>query len=68
MMQARGAACRRGAARSPADAAARFPQLIVAPLMLAVIWDGLFGKMHPLDMPKLLDAHLELLSGRRTKQ
>ena len=50
------------------DAAARFPQLIVAPLMLAVIWDGLFGKMHPLDMPKLLDAHLELLSGRRTKQ
>lgn len=48
------------------DAAARFPQLIVAPLMLAVIWDGLFGKMHPLDMPKLLDAHLELLSGRRT--
>ncbi len=50
------------------DAAARFPQLIVAPLMLAVIWDGLFGKMHPLDMPKLLDAHLELLSGRRTGQ
>ena len=48
------------------DAAAHFPQLIVAPLMLAVIWDGLFGKMHPLDMPKMLDAHLELLSGRRT--
>ena len=50
------------------DAAARFPQLIVAPLMLAVIWDGLFGKMHPLDMPKMLEAHLELLSGRRIKQ
>jgi AcrR family transcriptional regulator len=50
------------------DAAARFPQLIVAPLMLAVIWDGLFGKMHPLDMPNLLEAHLELLSGRRTGQ
>jgi AcrR family transcriptional regulator len=50
------------------DAAARFPQLIVAPLMLAVLWDGLFGKMHPLDMPKLLDAHLELLSGRRSGQ
>lgn len=50
------------------DAAARFPQLVVAPLMLAVIWDGLFGKMHPLDMPRMLDAHLELLSGRRSGQ
>ena len=49
------------------DAAARFPQLIIAPLLMAVTWDGLFGKQHPLDMPKLLDAQLELLSGRRTE-
>jgi AcrR family transcriptional regulator len=48
------------------DAAARFPQLIVAPLLMAVIWDGLFAKMHPLDMKGLLQAHLELLSGQRT--
>ncbi len=48
------------------DAAARFPQLIIAPLLMAVTWDGLFGKHHPLDMPKLLDAHLGLISGRRT--
>ena len=48
------------------DAAARFPQLIIAPLLMAVTWDGLFGKHHPLDMPGLLDAHLGLLSGRRT--
>jgi len=48
------------------DAAARFPQLIIAPLLMAVTWDGLFGKHHPLDMPQLLEAHLGLLSGRRT--
>lgn len=49
------------------DAAARFPQLIVAPLLMAVTWDGLFAKMHPLDTKGLLQAHLELLSGQRTK-
>src|SRR5262245_1591923 len=44
------------------DAAARFPQLIVAPLLLAVIWDGLFSKIEPLDVGGLLSAHAELLS------
>jgi AcrR family transcriptional regulator len=44
------------------DAAARFPQLIVAPLLLAVIWDGLFSKIEPLDVGGLLRAHGELLS------
>ena len=29
------------------DAAARFPQLIVAPLLMAVIWDGLFSRIDP---------------------
>jgi AcrR family transcriptional regulator len=51
-----------------ADAAARFPQLIVAPLLLAVIWDGLFAKIEPLDVSGLLRAHRDLLAGaaRRT--
>ena len=44
------------------DAAARFPQLIVAPLLLAVIWDGLFSKIEPLDVAGLLDAHCDLLT------
>src|SRR5262245_30436800 len=44
------------------DAAARFPQLIVAPLLLAVIWDGLFSKIEPLDVAGLLRAHHDLLS------
>jgi AcrR family transcriptional regulator len=44
------------------DAAARFPQLIVAPLLLAVIWDGLFSKIEPLDVAGLLSAHCDLLT------
>jgi AcrR family transcriptional regulator len=45
------------------DAAQRFPQLIVAPMMMAAIWDGLFSKIDPLDVPGLLQAHRELLTG-----
>ncbi|MBX9590770.1 MAG: TetR/AcrR family transcriptional regulator [Hyphomonadaceae bacterium] len=45
------------------EALARFPQLIVAPLLLATIWDGLFSKIDPLDVPGLLRAHRELLLG-----
>jgi hypothetical protein len=43
-----------------ADLAA-FPQLIVAPLILAVIWDGLFGAVEPLDVKGLLDVYRRLL-------
>jgi AcrR family transcriptional regulator len=44
-----------------ADGPARFPQLVVAPLLLAVIWDGLFEAIEPLDVKGLLDAYRELL-------
>jgi AcrR family transcriptional regulator len=44
------------------DAAVRFPQLIVAPLLIAVIWDGLFAKIEPLDVGGLLKAHRDLLT------
>ena len=46
------------------DAAARFPQLIVAPLLMAAIWDSMFSRLDPLDVPGLLHAHRELLTGR----
>ena len=49
------------------DAAARFPQLIVAPLLLAVIWDGLFSKIEPLDVGGLLRAHCDLLTAGAKK-
>jgi AcrR family transcriptional regulator len=43
------------------DAAARFPQLVVGPLMVAIVWTGLFDKVAPLDTDALLDAHADLL-------
>jgi hypothetical protein len=46
------------------DAVARFPQLIFAPLLLAIVWDGLFAKIDPLDVSGLLSAHRELLTAR----
>lgn len=53
----------RGVARGEfrSDAVARFPQLFAAPVALAVLWEGLFGKHAPLDADALLDAHLEVL-------
>ena len=43
--------------------AANFPQLVFAPLLMAVIWDSLFARIDPLDVEGLLAAHRELLLG-----
>ena len=43
----------------------RFPQLVVAPAMVAVIWQGLFGKLAPLDVRAMLHAHIDLIFGER---
>jgi AcrR family transcriptional regulator len=45
------------------DSIARFPQLVFAPLLLALIWEGLFSAIEPLDVQGLLTAHRELLLG-----
>ena len=45
------------------DALARFPQLLVAPALVAVIWNGLFGRFAPLEIRELMRAHLDLLFG-----
>jgi AcrR family transcriptional regulator len=42
---------------------ARFPQLVVAPLLLAVVWDGLFAAIEPLDVEGLFEVHRQLLLG-----
>jgi AcrR family transcriptional regulator len=55
---------RRGEFRN--DALVRFPQLLAAPLLLAVLWEGLFDATEKLDTAALLDAHLDLvLAGLR---
>jgi hypothetical protein len=53
----------RAAAKGELAAAgvADHPQLVVAPLILAVIWDGLFGAIDPLDVEGLLDVYRGLL-------
>lgn len=54
----------RAVAQGQAGAAplAQFPQLVVAPLLLAVLWEGLFQDIAPLDADALLQAHGELLA------
>jgi len=54
----------------PNDAVARYPQLVAAPLLLSVIWDGLFARISPLDVSDFLRAHRDVLTaqGRSTAQ
>jgi AcrR family transcriptional regulator len=43
------------------DALARFPQLLVAPALVAIVWEGLFDRFDPLDAEALMRAHFRLL-------
>ena len=56
----------RAAARGelPNDALIRFPHLMIAPLMLSIVWSGLFERFAPLDVPGLAKAHLDLIFGK----
>src|SRR4051812_5525337 len=44
---------------------ARFPQILVAPAIIAVIWQGLFSKHAPLDAIEMFRVHLDLIFGER---
>jgi AcrR family transcriptional regulator len=51
------------------DAVGKFPQLIVAPALVAIIWDGLFDRFERLDPEALMRAHFNLLfSALETKR
>jgi AcrR family transcriptional regulator len=43
------------------DELARFPQLAIAPALVAVIWSVVFGRIEPLNARAMLDAHFSLL-------
>jgi AcrR family transcriptional regulator len=45
------------------DALARFPQLLVAPALVAIVWNGMFERIAPLDVRELMRAHIDLLFG-----
>jgi AcrR family transcriptional regulator len=53
----------RAAARGElsSDAITRFPHIVVAPLMLSIIWSGLFERFAPIDVAALMRAHLDLI-------
>ena len=57
---------RRAAERGdlPDDSLARFPQLIIAPGLVAIMWNALFEKYEPLDVPAMIRAHVGILFGR----
>jgi AcrR family transcriptional regulator len=44
---------------------ARFPQILVAPALIAVIWQSLFARHAPLDAQAMLRVHLDLIFGER---
>ncbi len=41
-----------------------FPQLLAAPVLVAIVWNSLFQKHAPLDVRAMLDAHLDILFDR----
>jgi AcrR family transcriptional regulator len=45
------------------DAMVRFPQLLAAPVVVAIIWDALFERFEPLDVRAMLRAHFDLVLG-----
>ena len=48
------------------DALVRFPQLLAAPGIIAVIWSGLFDRFEPLDVRAMMRAHFDVLLGDRS--
>ena len=53
----------RGEVKNPAYA--KFPQLIAAPGLVAVVWSGLFERFAPLDVAAMMRAHLDIIFGER---
>lgn len=46
------------------DKLVQFPQLLVAPAIVAVVWTGLFGRALPLDVEAMFKTHLDILFPR----
>jgi AcrR family transcriptional regulator len=59
---------RRAAARGEVpEGLADFPQILAAPGLVAIIWNGLFERFEPLDVRKMMKTHVELLFSPRSK-
>ena len=44
----------------------RFPQIVVAPALVAIVWKSLFERHAPLDANEMLRVHLDLIFGQRS--
>ena len=44
-----------------------FPQIVVAPAIVAIVWKSLFERHAPLDANEMLRVHLDLIFGARSK-
>lgn len=44
---------------------AQFPQLLLAPGLMAVVWGGLFDRFAPIDVAAMMRVHLDILFGQR---
>jgi AcrR family transcriptional regulator len=57
----------RAAARGEVPAAiAQFPQIVVAPGLVAILWSGLFDRFEPIDVRAMMKAHVDLLFSPRS--
>jgi AcrR family transcriptional regulator len=50
------------------DEPARFPQLVLAPALVAAIWSVVFARIDPLDIEAMMEAHVELLLRALTRR
>lgn len=48
--------------------ALKFPQMLVAPGVLAIVWTLIFGERHRLDLDAYMKAHLEFVLGSLQKK
>jgi AcrR family transcriptional regulator len=49
----------------PNDNLARFPQLIVAPMLVGIMWQAMFERFEPLDVNAMVRAHIDILFAGR---
>jgi AcrR family transcriptional regulator len=49
----------------PDDTFVRFPQLLIAPGLVGILWSGLFEKFEPLDVAAMMRAHVNVIFAGR---
>lgn len=68
IIEALRAILKRGAARGEVpEQLVEFPQLMAAPGLVAIIWTGLFEDLAPLDVRKMMQAHIDILFAPRSE-